>query len=153
MNEENKSAEDEDLCACVIQDGYTNWLQSYPCKTKGAADTLRCFQRFLGPDILAKHVYTDNSKEFAAALDKMCVCHDTCTPYTPASNRIAERAVRRVKEGTTASLVQSGLSDRWWHKAMMAFCYLRNVHDQGPDGETTYEKRFKVKFAGPIIPF
>ena len=35
MDEENKSAEDKTLCACVIQDGFTNWLQSYPCKTKG----------------------------------------------------------------------------------------------------------------------
>ena len=51
MNLENMSAEDEALCACVIQDGFNNWLQSYPCITKGAADTLRCFQRFLGPDV------------------------------------------------------------------------------------------------------
>ena len=73
INKENKSAEDENLNACIIQDGATDWLQAYLCKTKGAADTLRCFQRFLGPDIKAKHVYTDNSKEFATALDRMCV--------------------------------------------------------------------------------
>lgn len=30
MNEGNKSAEDEALCACAIQDAFTNWLQSYP---------------------------------------------------------------------------------------------------------------------------
>ena len=86
LNKENKSAEEENLYACVIQDGATDWLQSYPCKTKNAKDTLKCFQKFLGPHIKAKHVYTDNSKEFAAALDAMCVCHDTCTPYTPATN-------------------------------------------------------------------
>ena len=50
----------------------------------------------------------------------MCVSHDTCTPYTPATNGVAERAVRRVKEGTSASLVQSGLSDRWWHRAIIS---------------------------------
>ena len=132
LNEDNKSAEDENLYACIIQDDATDWLQAYPCKTKGAEDTLRCFQKFLGPDIKAKHVYTDNSKEFAKALDRMLVCHDTCTPYTPASNGKAERAVRRVKEGTTGALVQSGLSDRWWHKAMAMFCFLRNVHDIRP---------------------
>lgn len=153
MNDDNKSAEDEALNACVIQDGFSNWLQSYPCKTKGAADTLRSFQKFLGPDVLAKHVYTDNSKEFAAALQQLCVCHDTCTPYTPASNGIVERAVRRVKEGTAGCLIQSGLSDRWWHKAMMTFCYLRNIHDLDAEGKTAYEKRFGVPFAGPIIPF
>ena len=92
MNEENKSAEDGALCACVIQDGATNWLQSYPCKTKRAAGTLRCFQRFLEPDVLAKYIYTDNSKEFAVALHQVCVCHDTCTPYTLASNVTAEKS-------------------------------------------------------------
>ena len=35
---------------------------------------------------------------------------------------------------------------------MMTFCYLRNVHDLGPDGKTAYEKRYGVPFAGPIIP-
>ena len=103
LNEDNKSAEDEALCACIIQDGATDWLQASPCKTKGADDTLRCSRKFLGPDIKAKHVYTDNSKEFAKALDRMLVCHDTCTPYTPASNGKAERAVRRVKEGTVGA--------------------------------------------------
>lgn len=103
--------------------------------------------------MLAKHIYTDNSKEFAAALHQMRVCHDACTPYTLASNGVAERAVRRVKEGAKASLVLSGLSYRWWHQAMMAFCYLRDVHDQEPDGKTPYEKRFGGVFAGPTIPF
>ena len=152
-NEGNKSAEDENLTACIIQDGATDWLQAYPCKTKGAEDTLRCFQRFLGPNIKAKHVYTDNSKEFAKALDDMCVAHDTCQPYTPATNGKAERAVRRVKEGTNSLLVQCGLSDRWWHRAMAAFCMLRNVHDILPDGRTAYEKRFGEPFRGTIIPF
>ena len=101
LNEDNKSAEDENIVACIIQDGFTDWLQAYPCKSKNAADTLKCFQRFLGPNIKAHHVSTDNSKEFAKALDDMCVAHDTCQPYTPATNGKAERAVRRVKEGTS----------------------------------------------------
>ena len=88
---------------------------------KGSSRHLASLPEFLGPSIKAHHVYTDNSKEFAKALDEMCVCHDTCTPYTPATNGKAERAVRRVKEGTGALLVQSGLSDKWWHKAMADF--------------------------------
>ena len=43
LNEENKSAEDENIVACVIQDSFTDWLQAYPCKTKNAAYSLRCF--------------------------------------------------------------------------------------------------------------
>ena len=44
MNQENMSAEDEALVACVIQDGFSQWLQAFPCKTKSAQDTLRSFQ-------------------------------------------------------------------------------------------------------------
>ena len=40
MNQENMSAEDEALVACVIQDGFSQWLQAFPCKTKSAQDTL-----------------------------------------------------------------------------------------------------------------
>ena len=109
--------------------------------------------KFLGPDIKPKHVYTDGSKEFKKALDQMLVCHDTCTPYTPASNGKAERAVRRVKEGTSGALVQSGLSDRWWHKAMAMFCYLRNVHDIRPSGIIAYKARYGQDFDGLIVPF
>ena len=89
----------------------------------------------------ALHVYTDNSKELKKALEELCFSHDTCTPYTRATNGTAERAVRRVKEGTASLLVQSGLSDRWWHKAMLAFCFLRNVHDIQPNGKTAFEMR------------
>ena len=97
-------------------------------------------------------MYTDNSKEFAAALQRMCVCHDTCTLATPAANGIAERAVRRVKEGTSGALAQCGLSDLRWHRAMATFCFLRNMHDVRADGKTAYKVTFGEHFSDPIIP-
>ena len=33
-------------------------------------------------------------------------------------NEIAERAVRRVKKGTSAVLLQSGLDEKWWADSM-----------------------------------
>ena len=40
--------------------------------------------------------------------------HCTSTPHRSETNGIAERAVRRVKEGTSAVLLQSGLDENWW---------------------------------------
>ena len=40
------------------------------------------------------------------------------TPQRTETNCIAERAVRRVKEGTSAVLLQSGLNESWWADSM-----------------------------------
>ena len=44
--------------------------------------------------------------------------HCTSTPHRSETNGIAERAVRRVKEGTSAVLLQSGLNETWWADSM-----------------------------------
>ena len=69
------------------------------------------------------------------------------------TNGITERAVRRVKEGTSAVLLQSGLDEKWWSDSMECYCYLRNVQDLLENGKTPYQRRFGESFKGPIIPF
>ena len=117
--------------------------------------TREAFQRYLGPEFVRKcgYVYTDNSKEFEAAIKSLCYIHDTSTPHRPQTNGVAERAVKRAKEGTSAVLVQSGLSDDWWPEAMRTYCHLRNIVDIQPDGKTAWEKRFGAPFRGLAIPF
>ena len=61
--------------------------------------------------------------------------------------------MRRVKEGTSAVLLQSGLNENWWADSMECFSCLRNVTDLLSDGKTPYERRFEQPFKGPIIPF
>ena len=58
-------------------------------------------------------------------------------PHRSVTNGIAERAVRRVKEGTSAVLLQSGLDEKWWADSMECYCYLRNVQDLLSAGEDT----------------
>ena len=66
---------------------------------------------------------------------------------------IAERAVRRVKEGASAVLLQPGLNESWWADSMECYIFLRNIQDLLSDGKTPYERRFGQPFNGPIIPF
>ena len=139
--------------ALVILDRFSQWLQAYACKTKSAKETYSSFQRFLGPDVKAKHVYTDNSKEFEKALADLQFSHDTSTPYRPQTNGVAERAVRKVKEGTSSTLLQSGWDEAWWPYAMVCYCFLRNIIDILADGKTAYYHRFGINFPGPKIPF
>ena len=142
-----------DRVACVVQDQHTKYLMSFAAPTKSAIDTKKAFQRFLGPQVKPKHVYTDGSEEFERALKDFDILCDTSTPYRAETNGIAERAVRRVKEGTSCALVQSALSGEWWREASNTYCFLRNVTEVLACGSTAYEKRFNEKFTGPIIPF
>ena len=99
--------------AIVVQDLATQWIQSYPCKNKTSQETQRSLQKFLDPTRKPKVIYTDNSLEFGKACEDLSWNHCTPTPHRSQTNGIAERAVRRVKEGTSAVLLQSGLDENW----------------------------------------
>ena len=49
---------DKDRVACVIQDQYTHWLQSFAAPTKSGEETSKALKRFLGPQTKAKYAYT-----------------------------------------------------------------------------------------------
>ena len=139
--------------AVVAQDSVTQWIQAYPCKTKTSQETQRSLQKFLEPERNPKVVHTDNSLEFGKACEALSWNHCTSTPQRSETNGIAERAVRRVKEGTFAVLLQSSLNESWWADSMECCTYRRNVTDLLSDGKTPYERRLRQPFKGPIIPF
>ena len=139
--------------AVVVQDLATQWIQSYPCRTKTSHETQRSLQKFLEPDRKPKVIYTDNSLECGKACEDLSWNHCTSTPHRSETNGIAERAARRVKEGTSAVLLQSGLNENWWADSMECYTYLRNVTDLLSDGKTPYERRFGQPSKGPIVPF
>ena len=75
-------------------------------------NTDRSLQKFLEPERKPKVIYTDNSLEFGKACEDLSWNHCTSTPHRSETNEIVERAVRRVKEGTSAVLLQSGLNEK-----------------------------------------
>ena len=139
--------------AVVVQDPATQWIQAYPCKNKTSQETQRNLQKFLEPERKPKVIYTDNSLEFGKACEDLSWNYCTSTPHRSETNGIAERTVRRVKEGTSAALLQSGLNENWWADSLECYTYLRNVTDLLSDGKTPYERRFGQPIKGPIIPF
>ena len=137
----------------MVQGFATQWLQSYPCETKTSQETQRSLQKFLEPNRKPKVIYTDSSLESGKACEGLSWNHYASTPHRSETSEIAERAVRRVKEGTSAVLLQSGLNESWWADSMERYTYLRNVTDLLSDGKTPHERRFGQPFKGPIIPF
>ena len=140
--------------AVVVQDLATQWIQAYPCKTKN-------FTR--NPEKLAKvpgtreesysHLHLtipwNSAKLVKISPGIIARLHQT----DQRQNGIGERAVRRVKEGTSAVLLQSGLNENWLADSMECYTYLRNVTDLFSDGKTPCGRRFGQPFKRPIIPF
>ena len=136
----------------VVQDVATQWLQSFPCKTKASQETQKSPMKFLEPTRKPQVIYTDNSLEFGKSCEELSRNHCTSTPHRSETNGIAERAVRRVKEETSAVLLQSGLDNEWSADSMEFYCYLRSIQDKLSGGKT-YGSRFGMPFNLPVIPF
>ena len=64
--------------AVVVQDLATQWVQSYPCKTKTSQETEKSLQKFLEPTWNPK---ADNSLEFGKASEDLSWNHCTSTPH------------------------------------------------------------------------
>ena len=91
-----------------MQDLATQWILGHPCKTKTSQETQRSLQKFLEPERNSKVIYTVNSLEFGKACEDLSWNRCTSTPHRSETNGVAERAVRRVKEGTSAVLLHFG---------------------------------------------
>ena len=138
--------------AVVVQDLATQWIQSYPCKIKTSQETQGSLQKFMEPNRQPKVIYTENSLKFGKACEDLSWNHRTSTPHRSETNGFAESAVRKVKEGTYAVLLQSvwmkiGGQIPWNVKPMCEtfkiFCLM----------EDSIQKTFGEPFNGPIIPF
>ena len=152
---EDDASRDGDRNACGIFDCATYWLQAYGDTTKSAKATISALQTNYGLKIpeVCKHIYVDNSDEIRAACEHFYLSHDISTAHRSETNGIAENAIRRVEEGTSCTMSQSGLCDAWWKEAMECYCFLKNVVEIVWTKKTSDCMRFKEDFRGPIVPF
>ena len=90
--------------AVVVQDLATHWIQSYPCKTK-------C-RKFFEPSQEPMVIFTVNFAEFGKACEEWSWNHKTSTHHGSETNGIAERVVRRMKEGSLKSLFPQERGER-----------------------------------------
>ena len=80
-------------------------------QNKNFSGNTKSLQKIMEPNRKRKVIYTDNALEFGKACEDLSWNHCTSTPHRSEVNGIAERAVRRIKEGTFAVLLQSGLDE------------------------------------------
>ena len=78
--------------AVVVQDLATQWIQSYPCKTKSSQETQKNLMKFLEPTRTPIVMYTDNSLEFGKSCEELSWYHCPSTPHRSETNGIAEKS-------------------------------------------------------------
>ena len=137
----------------MVQEQATKWIQSYPCRTKTSQETDKSSRNFFQPSEKPKVIYALNPLEFGKSCEDPSWNHRTSTPHRSETNGIAERAVCRTKERTSAILLHSGFNEKSWADSMECYRQLRNVEDILADGRPPYERRSGEPFKGPTIPF
>ena len=143
-----------DTVSLVMQDRKTMWLMAYPAAAKSTECCIEALNQFTKPTDKVMRFYSDNALELAKSVRSMGWRHDTCTENRPQTNGVAERAVRRVLDGSRTVLFQSGMDHSWWAEATQCYCYNRNITDViRQEGKTPYELRHGTLFPGKRIPF
>ena len=135
-----------DTVGLICLDRGTRWMDGFPAQSRESEQSYKMLQKFNG-HLKPKSIFSDGAPELSKACDELGYSHNTCTPHRHQSNGVAERAVRRVKEGTACQMIQSGFMAAWWCLAMRHYCFLYNVVERcvnrGPEGWLTpYEVRF-----------
>ena len=97
--------------AAVVKDLATQWIQSYPCQQKLLWKRRRNKSSWSRRGNEKSFTLTI-SMEFGKLCEDISWNHCTSTPHRSETKGIAERAVRRVMEGTSAVLLQSGLDEK-----------------------------------------
>ena len=102
-----------------------------PVLTKTSQETKRACKSSWSDDESKSPFILTNSLEIGKSFEELTWNCCTSTPHRSETLGIAERAVRRSKEGTSAILLQSGLGEKWWADVpWLCYCYLRNVQDR-----------------------
>ena len=76
--------------AAMVQDLATQWIQSYPCRTKTSQETERSLQKFLEPPRKPKVIYTEDSLESVQLVLIGCLKEKIWTPRSK-SNTLTSR--------------------------------------------------------------
>ena len=102
----------------VVVDAYSKWLEVKMVPAATSKATIVCLQSIFATHGLPERVVMDNgrvftSEEFKAFLEANGIAHSTSSPYHPASNGLAERAVQSFKQSMrkfTSGSIESKLS-------------------------------------------
>jgi transposase InsO family protein len=139
---------DGDSNSVTIRDITTGWMECHPTALKTAGEREAALKLFMGPNGAPGLVHSDGSGAIKAAVSSLGWQRSTGTPGRPLTNGVVERANRVALEGARTSLLQSGIHQPLWSRAMRYFSSMYNYSWRGSDSMTPYERRFVTSYRG-----
>ena len=90
----------------LMIDAHSKWMEVFQMSSTSSSATIQCLHDVFAKFVLPNRIVSNNapnfvSAEFSHLLKQNGVKHVTLAPYHPASNRLAERAVKTFKTGMT----------------------------------------------------
>ena len=153
LNEENESRL-QHWYSVVVQVWATRWIQSYPCKSKSAQETMSSLRRFQRPEQDFIVIYADNSLEWMKSCADLNWNHDKSTPHTKSENqryRWTSRPQSKRRDLSTGGAIWSAqkLVERGYGMLLLSegtFTICRQM------GKTLCERRLGTSCKRPVIP-
>ncbi len=129
-------------------DDYTRVVYVYFVKKKSEVfSTFKEFEKLVTTSVgePIRVLRTDNggeytSEEFERYLKERGIRHETCCPYSPEQNGVAERMNRTLCESARAMLSHANLEQGYWAEAISYAAYIRNRCVTSATGVTPFER-------------
>ena len=126
-------------------DDYSRFARIYLLRSKDEA-----FDMFLSYkaevenqlDRKIKRIRSDRGGEYIPLNDyyeKEGIIHEATPPYSPESNRVAERKNKTLKEMMNFLLISDSTPNNLWGEAILSTCHLQNRISYKKTGKTPYE--------------
>jgi transposase InsO family protein len=113
----------------VVIDAHSKWIEAATVSSTSSAATIKVLRNLFATHGVPELLFSDNgssftSEEFRDFVQKNGIRHRTSSPYHPATNGLAERAVQVVKSG----LRKTPEGDMDLRLARLLFKYRNTLH-------------------------
>ncbi|RWS20675.1 hypothetical protein B4U80_08277, partial [Leptotrombidium deliense] len=133
----------------ILIDTHSKWMEVHHLQRTTSNFIIGCLRQMCATHGIFEEITTDNGPQFVSVeFEEWCkrngVRHTTSTPYHPASNGIAERAVQTFKQGFKKQTVEC----KHTRLQRFLFNYRNTVHTA--TGETPSQIMFRRKVRTPL---
>ena len=108
----------------TLQEAHQQSRSHAPTSSKTSQETMKSSQKFFDSKASPTVSFTYNFLKFGKACEDLCLKYCILRSHRSETSGVAERAALRVKEGTSATFLQSGLDAKWCANSMEGYWYL-----------------------------